>query len=63
MKRRIYGFAAIVTAAAMYPMTNFSEVEEVVGFLVVILAGCALGGYVGNWLYDWLYDWWSKRTR
>ena len=32
-------------------MTNFSRDEEVVGFLVVTLAGCALFGFVGNGLY------------
>ena len=60
MKWWIYAVAAIVTAVGMYPMADFSSVGEVVGFLIAVLAGCALGGYVGNWLYDW---WCSKRTR
>lgn len=51
MKWWIYAVAAIVTAVGMYPITDFSKGEEVVGFLVVTLAGCALFGFVGNCLW------------
>jgi xanthine/uracil permease len=52
MKWRIFAVAAIVTAVRMYPTTNCSSVEGVIGFLIGTLVGCALWGFVGNWLYN-----------
>ncbi len=55
----IYAISAIVTAVGLYPLMDFSRDEEVVGFIVCILAGCALWGYIGSWLYIC----WRERTR